>query len=44
MKALYINEKLNLSVVDKPIPEPGQNEVRVKISHFGICGSDLHYY
>ena len=44
MKALYINEKLNLSVVDKPIPEPGKTEVRVKISHFGICGSDLHYY
>ncbi len=44
MKALYINEKLNLSIVEKPIPEPGPGEVRVKISHFGICGSDLHYY
>jgi L-idonate 5-dehydrogenase len=44
MKALYINGKLDMSVVEKPIPEPGENEVRVKISHFGICGSDLHYY
>lgn len=44
MKALYINEKLDISVVEKPIPEPGDAEVRVKISHFGICGSDLHYY
>ena len=44
MKALYINKKLDISVVEKPIPEPGDAEVRVKISHFGICGSDLHYY
>jgi len=44
MKALYINEKLNIAVVEKAIPEPGKDEVRVKISHFGICGSDLHYY
>ena len=44
MKALYINQKLELAIIEKPIPEPGKNEVRVKISHFGICGSDLHYY
>jgi L-idonate 5-dehydrogenase len=44
MKALYINKKLDIEVVEKPVPEPGDNEVRVKISHFGICGSDLHYY
>lgn len=44
MKALYITEKLNFALVDKPIPEPSNAEVRVKISHFGICGSDLHYY
>jgi L-idonate 5-dehydrogenase len=44
MKALYINQKLDISVVEKPIPEPADSEVRVKISHFGICGSDLHYY
>ena len=44
MKALYINGKLDLAVVEKPTPEPAAGEVRVKISHFGICGSDLHYY
>ena len=44
MKALYINSKLDIEIVEKPIPEPGENQVRVKISHFGICGSDLHYY
>lgn len=44
MKALYINGKLELEVLEKEIPEPAAGEVRVKISHFGICGSDLHYY
>jgi L-idonate 5-dehydrogenase len=44
MKALYINSKLALELVEKELPEPRVGEVRVKISHFGICGSDLHYY
>jgi L-idonate 5-dehydrogenase len=44
MKALYINGKLELEVLEKEIPETADGEVRVKISHFGICGSDLHYY
>ena len=44
MKALYINGKLELEVLEKEIPQPAAGEVRVKISHFGICGSDLHYY
>ena len=29
---------------DMPIPECGTNEVRVKITHTAICGSDLHIY
>ena len=44
MKALYINSKLDLQLVEKETPEPGANEVRVKISYVGVCGSDLHYY
>ena len=44
MKALYINSKLDIQLVEKEVPQPGANEVRVKISHVGICGSDLHYY
>jgi L-idonate 5-dehydrogenase len=44
MKALYINSKLDLQVVEKEIPEPALGEVRIKIAYFGICGSDLHYY
>ena len=44
MKALYINSKLDIQLVEKDLPQPAINEVRVKISHVGICGSDLHYY
>ena len=44
MKALYINSKLDLQLVEKETPQPGAGEVRVKISHVGVCGSDLHYY
>lgn len=44
MKALYINGKLDIQLIEKEVPQPGANEVRVKISHVGICGSDLHYY
>lgn len=44
MKALYINSKLELGLVDQEVPAPGTDQVRVKISHLGICGSDLHYY
>ena len=44
MKALYINSKLDLQLIEKEIPQPSAGEVRVKISHIGICGSDLHYF
>ncbi len=28
----------------RPRPEPGPGEVRLRLSHVGICGSDLHGY
>ena len=28
----------------RPIPEPKENEVLVKLEYVGVCGSDLHYY
>ena len=30
------------SLVEVPVPEPGKNQVLLKVSHCGICGSDLH--
>src|SRR5580765_4770811 len=35
-------EDIRLDTVDDP--NPGEGEVRVKVAHNGICGSDLHMY
>jgi len=35
-------EDIRLDTVDEPTP--GDGEVRVKVAHNGICGSDLHMY
>ena len=35
-------EDIRLDTVDDPAP--GEGEVRVKVAHNGICGSDLHMY
>ena len=31
-----------MSVADGPVPDPPAGEVRVRMRHAGICGSDLH--
>src|SRR5258708_32791495 len=31
-----------LRLVERPVPEPGPGEVRVKVSHCGVCRTDLH--
>jgi (R,R)-butanediol dehydrogenase/meso-butanediol dehydrogenase/diacetyl reductase len=35
-------EDIRLETIDEPTP--GEGEVRVKVAHNGICGSDLHMY
>jgi D-xylulose reductase len=45
MKALVLEKKLQLSIRDIDIQEQlGVEDVRIKITNVGICGSDLHYY
>ncbi|WP_323015837.1 L-idonate 5-dehydrogenase [Devosia sp.] len=44
MKALVLQEPHRLTIEDRPIPEPGPGEVRVRIHRGGICGSDMHYF
>jgi L-iditol 2-dehydrogenase len=34
----------DLRIEEHPMPKPGPNEVVVRISSVGICGSDVHYY
>lgn len=44
MKALLLSEYKKLDLVDVPKPEPGPNELLVKVAACGICGSDIHGY
>jgi len=36
--------KGNMEIRTADIPEPGQNEVRIRVHAAGICGSDIHIY
>src|SRR5262245_56585992 len=33
----------DLSVEERPTPQPGPGELLLEVSHCGICGSDLHF-
>jgi L-idonate 5-dehydrogenase len=45
MKAIVIHAPHDLRIDEiTPATSPGPGEVRVAISHGGICGSDLHYF
>lgn len=44
MKALVIHAKEDIRWEDRPLPEPGAGQVRLRVQYVGICGSDLHYY
>jgi threonine 3-dehydrogenase len=45
VKALVKNKaQPGLWVADVPVPEPGINDVQIKVLKTGICGTDLHIY
>ncbi len=44
MKAAVLHPEGGLEIEDRPVPEPGPDEVLVAPRLVGICGSDLHYY
>ncbi|MGZ0710369.1 zinc-binding dehydrogenase (plasmid) [Coraliomargarita sp. W4R53] len=44
MRAAYIEAKQKLVTRDTAVPQPGLDQVRVRVDYVGICGSDLHYY
>ena len=41
MKVAYWYNNRDIRLVDEPVPEPGPDEVLVKIISCGICGSDV---
>jgi len=44
MRALVYRGPGNIGVEDRPDPQPGRDEVLLRITVTGICGSDLHGY
>jgi len=44
MKAAQLIAKKKVRIDDIPKPEPGPGEVLVRVTHVGICGSDVHYW
>ncbi len=44
MKALLLKEYKRLEITELPDPEPGPDEVLVRVKACGICGSDVHGY
>lgn len=44
MKAARYYGVQDIRIEDVPEPEPGPGEVKVRVAHNGVCGSDLHEY
>jgi 2-desacetyl-2-hydroxyethyl bacteriochlorophyllide A dehydrogenase len=44
VKAAYYQARRELAVREAPDPEPGPNEVLVRVAACGICGTDQHIY
>lgn len=44
MKVAVMTGIREISFEERPIPQPKDDEVLVKLDYVGICGSDLHYY
>lgn len=44
MKVAVMTGIGQMDLIQKPIPQPLNDEVLVKVEYVGVCGSDLHYY
>ncbi|PWU20592.1 MAG: alcohol dehydrogenase [Candidatus Rokuibacteriota bacterium] len=44
MNALRLHGKGDLRLHDEPQPEPGEDEVLLRVTAVGLCGSDRHWY
>ncbi len=44
MRTLMVIERERAEVIDTPRPSPGAGEVRIAVSHVGLCGTDLHVF
>ena len=44
MIALRLHDKGDLRLHEEPVPKPGDDEVLVRVTAVGLCGSDLHWF
>lgn len=44
MKAAVFYGKHDLRIQECPVPQPGANQVQVKVHSCGICGTDVHIF
>ena len=44
MKALVLSEYKKLDLVDMQKPQPGEDDLLIRVQACGICGSDVHGY
>jgi threonine dehydrogenase-like Zn-dependent dehydrogenase len=44
MRAAFFEADHRMTVREAPVPEPGPEEVRLRVRYCGICGSDLSLY
>jgi len=44
MKALILSEYKKLDLVDMQKPQPGDDELLIRVQACGVCGSDVHGY
>ena len=44
MKVAVMKDIGRIEIEERPIPQPKDNEVLIKIGYVGICGSDVHYF
>nr|XP_028561918.1 sorbitol dehydrogenase isoform X1 [Podarcis muralis] len=42
--SVVVHKAGDLRLENRPVPEPGPNEVLLKMHSVGICGSDVHYW
>ncbi len=44
MRAMVLNAASDLTSDEHPVPEPGTHERLVRVTHSGVCGTDLKIY
>ncbi|MFF7710368.1 alcohol dehydrogenase catalytic domain-containing protein [Pseudomonas sp. NPDC007930] len=44
MRAAYLHGIRDIRIGDKPLPTPRGDELLLRVSAVGVCGSDLHYF